>query len=127
MKIVSTYKVKIRKTNGAFKNTVEQYRSAVDFFISVVLAEWKYISQISSSLDQQRAVEILTHRTSSNLCPSTILPKTFTNFPVIIRKAAITEAIGKVSSYKSNYANWEKNPKGQNPGEPKAGKVYPAI
>ena len=55
------------------------------------------------------------------------MPKTFTNFPVIIRKAAITEAIGKVSSYKSNYANWEKNPKGQNPGEPKAGKEYPAM
>ena len=69
MKIVSTYKVKIRKTNGAFKNTVEQYRFAVDFFISVVLAEWEYISQISSSLDRQRTVEILTHKTSNNPLP----------------------------------------------------------
>ncbi|MBQ3763612.1 MAG: hypothetical protein II869_01435, partial [Synergistaceae bacterium] len=69
MKIVSTYNVKIRKTSGAFKNTVEQYRFAVDFFISVVLAEWEYISQISSSLEQRRTVEVLTHRTSSNPSP----------------------------------------------------------
>ena len=127
MKIVSTYKVKIRKTNGAFKDTVEQYRFAVDFFISVVLAEWKYISQISSSLEQQRAVEILTHRTSNNPLPKYDFAKDFYKFPSYLRRAAINEAIGEVSSYKSNYANWEKNPKGQNPGEPKAGKVYPAM
>ncbi|MBQ6920206.1 MAG: hypothetical protein IJQ74_07725, partial [Synergistaceae bacterium] len=127
MKIVSTYKVKIRKTNGAFKNTVEQYRFAVNFFINVVLAEWEYISQISSSLEQQRVVEILTHRTSNNPLPKYEFAKDFYKFPSYLRRVAITEAIGKVSSYKSNYANWEKNPKGQNPGEPKAGKVYPAM
>ena len=127
MKIVSTYKVKIRKTHGAFKNTVEQYRLAVDFFISVVLAEWEYLSQISSSLDQQRAVEILTHRTSNNPSPKYDFAKDFYKFPSYLRRAAIIEAIGKVSSYKSNYTNWEKNPKGQEPGEPKAGKIYPAM
>ena len=81
MKIASMYKVKIRKTHGAFKNTVEQYRFVVDFFMSVVLAEWKYISQISSSLDQQRAVEILTHRTSNNPLPKYDFAKDFYKFP----------------------------------------------
>ena len=81
MKIVSTYKVKIRKTNGAFKNTVEQYRFAVDFFINVVLAEWEYISQISSSLEQQGSVEILTHRTSNNPLPKYDFAKDFYKFP----------------------------------------------
>jgi hypothetical protein len=37
------------------------------------------------------------------------------------------EALGKVSSYKSNLANWEKNPTGRQPGLPKAGFVYPAL
>jgi IS605 OrfB family transposase len=50
--------------------------------------------------------------------------------PCYLRRAAINEAIGKVSSYRSNLANWENtDPKarGRRPGFPKAGYVYPAL
>ena len=42
---MSTYKVKICNTHGAFKATVDKYREAADFFIDVVLAEWEYLSR----------------------------------------------------------------------------------
>ena len=112
---MSTYKVKIIKNNGAFAATVEQYRKAVDFLIDVVLTEWEYIFQIKSPFDKLRAVEKLTHKTTNNLSPN------------YLRRASIQEAIGKVSSYKSNYANWEKKQKGNAPGLPKAGKIFPAM
>lgn len=63
-------------------------------------------------------------KTGSNPSPKYDFAKDFYKFPSYLRRAAINEAIGKVSSYKSNYANWEENPKRQNPGEPKSGKEY---
>ena len=54
----------------------------------------------------------------------------FYKFPSYLRRSAINEAIGKVSSYKSNLANWEKedlNTRGRKPAFPKAGYVYPSM
>ncbi|MBR3584516.1 MAG: hypothetical protein IKO00_00680 [Oscillospiraceae bacterium] len=48
-------------------------------------------------------------------------------YPCYYRRAAINQAIGKVSSYKSNLANWENTHQGERPGIPKAGYVYPAL
>ena len=127
MKIITTYKVKIRKAYRAFKDTVEKYRMAADFFISVILAEWEYISKIGSQFSRLREIEILTHRTSTNPNPKYNFAKDFYKFPSYLRRAAITEALGKVSSYKSNYENWQKKQEGKEPGLPKAGKIYPAM
>lgn len=47
-----------------------------------------------------------------------------------MRRAAITEAIGKVSSYKSNLENWDKTDptiRGRKPSLPKAGLIYPCL
>ncbi len=106
MKILSTYKIKISSPHGAFKNTVEQYRGAVGFFIKVVLAEWTHVSKIKSSLERQGAIEKFSHKTANNPFPKYNFDKDFYKFPSYLRRAAITEAIGKVSSYKSNYENW---------------------
>ena len=46
MKIMSTYKIKIRQSCKAFGETVRKYRMTVDFFINVVLKEWEYISGV---------------------------------------------------------------------------------
>ena len=127
MKILSTYKIKISRTHRAFKNTVEQYRMAVDFFIKVALAEWDYISKVKSSIERQRIIEVLTHKTLANPEPKYNFEQDFYKFPSYLRRAAITEAIGKVSSYKSNYENWQAKQKGKEPGIPQAGKIYPAM
>ena len=58
------------------------------------------------------------------------LDEKFYKFPSFLRRATINEAIGKVSSYKSNLANWEADdPKtrGRKPSFPKAGYIYPCM
>ena len=99
----------------------------VDFFIKAALAEWEYISQVKSPLERQRIIEVLTHKTRTNPEPKYKFDLNFYKFPSYMRRAAITEAIGKVSSYKSNYENWQSIQQGKEPGPPKAGKVYPAM
>ena len=87
--------------------------------------------QIKGNLNQQRYVERLCHRTSKN--PDIkygSFDKRFHKFPSYLRRGAINEAIGKVSSYKSNLSNWEKTDtktRGRKPAYPKAGYVYPCL
>lgn len=127
MKIMTTYKTKIRDSHSALANTVGIYRQAVDFLIGVALEEWNALKEIERSLEKQRAIECVIHHTKSNPCPKYDFDSRFGKFPSYLRRAAITEAVGKVSSYKSNYANWEENPQGKEPGIPVAGYIYPAM
>ncbi len=127
MNLMSTYKVKIGHAHGAFYRTVDIYRASTEFFINAVIREWDYISSVTSSLDRVRTVEKLTHRTASNPVPKYEFDKNFPKFPSYMRRASIMEALGKVSSYKSNYANWQSTHKGREPGCPIPGKIYPAM
>ena len=130
MKIVSTYGVKIKTYNHIFKETIEVYRHAVDFLIGVCLNEWKQILPLKGKC-RLTYVESLIHVTTVH--PNvkyTDFDQKFYKFPSYIRRAAINEAIGKVSSYKSNLANWEaEDPKtrGRKPSFPKAGYIYPCM
>lgn len=130
MELYTTYSVKIKHYNHIFNETVYIYRNAVDFFIDVCVSEWNNIDSISGDLSRQRYVE--------NICISTKqnpnirynfhgMDKRFYKFPCYLRRAAITEALGKVSSYMSNLKQWELNPSGQKPGIPSAGMVYPCL
>ena len=127
MKIKSTYKVKIKETAEYFQNTAVIYRQAVDFLIDVVLQEWHKIVDISLALQQRQIIEHEIHLTKSYLNPHYNFDAKFPKFPSYLRRTAITEAIGKVSSYKGNYANWQLSKQGKPPGKPKAGYVYPAM
>lgn len=127
MEVITTYKVKIKESHGALKATVNLYRQAVDFFIDVSIKEWDMVEKIEQPLKKQRAIECLVHHTRTNPNPKYNFDQIFGKFPSYLRRAAISEAIGKVSSYKSNYANWEKTKIGNEPGYPKAGYVYPAM
>ena len=131
MRIFSTYSVKIKHYNHIFKDTVSIYRKAVDFFIDVCLTEWEDILPISGSVVRQQYVEHLCHKTKDNPNPRYMnFDIKFYKFPSYLRRSAINEAIGKVSSYKSNLANWESrdiNSCGENPSYPKAGYVYPCM
>ena len=130
MKVFSTYSVKIKHYNNIFKNTVSLYRSAVDFFINVCLEEWNNISSINGTVYKQQYVEKLTHITKNNPVVKYNFDKKFYKFPNYLRRGAINEAIGKVSSYKSNLTNWEssdKNCRGNKPSFPKAGFIYPCL
>lgn len=127
MEITTSYSVKIKDYNQIFTGTVSLYRKAVDFYIQVCLQEWDSISSISGSLVQQRYVEVHTHRTKSNPMPKYDFDREFYKFPSYLRRSAITRALGFVSSYKKNLANYERNPKGRKPAIPKAGNSYPVM
>ena len=131
MQIYSTYSVKIKHYNHIFCDTVAIYRNAVDFLIGVCLREWNNIDPISGDLLRQQYVEHLCHRTAGNTAPVYgVFDDLFYKFPSYLRRGAISEAIGKVSSYKSNLANWgSSDPKtrGREPSLPKAGYVYPCM
>lgn len=126
MKLYSTYSVKIKHYNKIFKETVAIYRSAVDFLISVCLNEWDAITVIDAPLARMRCVELLCHGTKSNV-PKYDFDRNFYKFPSYLRRGAIMESIGKVSSYMNNLANWKAEPVGKAPSKPKAGHVYPCL
>lgn len=127
MQIYTAYKVKIKHYNHIFKDTVAIYRKAVDYLIDVCTVNWDDASDIGSSLRKQRYIETLVHATKENPNPVYDFDSKFYKMPSYLRRGAISEAIGKVSSYKSNLANWNKNPIGKEPSVPKAGLVFPSM
>ena len=127
MKIYSTYSVKIKHYNHIFKDTVSIYRKAVDFLINVCLSEWDNISANKNNLLQQQYVERCIHATKDNPAPIYNFDAKFYKMPSYMRRGAINEAIGKVSSYKSNLVNWQNNPAGKEPSYPKAGYIFPSM
>ena len=127
MRIYTTYKAKIKHYNHIFKETVSIYRYAVDYLIYVCTENWDKISQMDSSMKKQRYVETLIHSTKDNPHPKYDFDKKFYKMPCYLRRGAINEAVGKVSSYQSNLSNWNSNPVGKAPSIPKAGYVFPSM
>lgn len=133
MKICTSYSVKIKHYNCIFKPTLRIYRHAVDFFLSVILDEWDDIHFIKGDMYQKKHIEKLTIRTHKNPNPKYPFEdadKTFYKMPCYLRRAAIAEALGKASSYKSNLSNWEADDpetRGLAPAYPHAGYDYPAL
>ena len=131
MNIFSTYSVKIKEYRRIFKESVELYRSAVDFFITVCLSEWDSFSSIvTSQSDYTKLMETLTVPTTNRTEVVYNFNTKFYKMPCYLRRAAISEAIGKVSSYESNLLNWElsdKHERGERPSLPRAGYCYPTL
>lgn len=130
MDIVSTYSVKIKEYNHVFKESIEQYRSAVKFFVDVCLKEWGELSLISNTKYRLSYIESKTVVTKNRKIVPYDFSKVCYKMPVYLRRASINEALGKVSSYKSNLANWEKEDKrlrGRQPTLGKVGNVYPVL
>ena len=127
----SNYSVKIKHYNHIFDETVAIYREAVSFFIDVCLKEWEDLSKLEMLHLQQQYVEWLCHATKSNTdVKYDKFDKLFYKFPSYLRRGAIDEAIGKVSSYRSNLGRWEETDpeiRGRKPGLPRAGYVYPCM
>lgn len=130
MRMYVTYSKKIKHYNHILKATVEAYWNAVDFFINVCLEEWEALSMIDPSFERQAFVEKLTHGTSKRPCVKYDFDhadKKFYKFPSYLRRGAISEAIGKVSSYQRSLEKWKNNPKRKAPGLPRTGYIYPCM
>ena len=72
----------------------------------------------------------MVHATKDNPNPKYDFDEKFYKMPSYLRRGVISEALGKVSSYKSNLKNWESeepSSRGEFPGYPKAGYIYPSL
>ena len=128
MKIISTYPAKIKESSRAFEATAVLYRRAVDYFIDIMLKHWdSSFSTITNSTFVVRVTELLCWPTAKRPLTKYDFGTSFYKFPCYLRRAAINEAYGLVSSYQTRLKQWQTNPQGKEPGLPKAGRTFPAM
>ena len=133
MKINASYSCRIIQYRHIFKETVQIYRDAVDFFIDVCLREWEQFSGLKYQTESTTVMERLTVITKNRISVPYDFAgadKRFYKMPCYLRRSAIAEAYGKVCSYMSNFSNWEAaetSVRGKCPSLPKAGYVYPVL
>ena len=106
MLITNSYKAKIINKNLSLKPTLVIYRNAVSFLVDVYNKEWHSINLIINKNDKFNYAEHLVHSTKDNMAKYDFDSK-FYKFPSYLRRSAITDALGIVSSYKSNLENYE--------------------
>ena len=134
-KIIRTDKWRLSPTKyqlTVLENTVAIYRDMVRRLISIVNLRWKEIAPIEA---RQRYVEQLFHATKDNPRPKFgkffgLATKLY-KFPSYLRRAAINDAIGHVSSFHSRYYNWQggtrKRKTAKPPGLNTSCGVYPDL
>lgn len=108
MNITSSYQVRIVSCSVNLNETVAVYRKVLAYLIGVVDESWDAVQSITTgSLEQRRYIEKLVHGNKNREAKYTDFDKLFYKYPSYLRRAAITAAIGAVSSFRSNLANWE--------------------
>lgn len=108
MNITSSYQVRIVNCSVNLIDTVRIYPEALSYLIGVVSENWDAVKSITTgALEQQRYIEKLVHGNKNREAKYQEFDKMFHKYPSYLRRATITAAIGAVSSYRSNLANWE--------------------
>jgi len=105
MKEVVSYKARIMGKNLSLKPTISIYREAVGFIVDIINRKWDAINSLKIK-KAYNEIENLIHTTKNNKAAYDF-DGLFIKFPSYLRRAAIADSYGIVSSYKSNYANWE--------------------
>ena len=126
MKITSSYAIKLTGDLKALEHSIHIYRDALHFVIPIVDAHWNELESFEYMKQRMTYTEKLIHSTDENQDRYDFDGK-FPKFPSYLRRAVLNCAIGLVSSYRSNLANWEKDPKGQAPQLSLTHYAYPAY
>lgn len=126
MKITSSYAMKLTGDSKALENSIRIYRDALHFVIPIVDMHWDEVKDFEYSNQRMMYVEKLVHSTAKNHAQYDFDIE-FPKFPSYLRRAVLNFALGIVSSYRSNLANWEKEPKGQAPQLSFTHYAYPAY
>ena len=126
MKITLSYSMKLTGDLKALENSVRIYRDALHFVIPVVDAHWDDVKDFEYSNQRMMYVEKLVHTTAKSQARYDF-DEEFPKFPSYLRRAVLNLALGIVSSYRSNLANWRKEPKGQAPQLSLTHYAYPAY
>ena len=115
MRLNSSYNMRILNENRIFKDTILYYRRAVNYIIDIALIEYDNYKDLWQK-EAQSYIERKIHTTSSHKAQYAKFDSIFYKMPSYLRRTAITEATGIVSSYKKLVAQWEKN--GKKGGKP---------
>ena len=126
MKITSSYRMKLTGDLKALESSIRIYREALRFIIPIVDAHWDEIKNFKYIHQRMARIEKLIHSTKKNQAQYNF-DERFPKLPTYLRRAALNCALGIVSSYRSNLANWEKEPKGQIPQLSLTHYTYPAY
>ena len=110
----------------ALDTPISIYREALRFVIPIVNIQWDKLEEFDYTKQRMTHVENLIHSTKNNKAQYDF-DEEFSKFPTYLRRAVINNAIGIVSSYRSNLANWEREPKGQVPQLSLTHHTYPAY
>ena len=106
MKIMSSYAIKLNGDLTALEHSIDIYRDALQFVIPIVDTHWDEIKDIKSANYRMSYIEKLVHTTKGNEALYDFDMK-FPKIPTYLRRATLNKAVGIVSSYRSNLANWE--------------------
>ena len=126
MKITSSYAMKLTGDLKSLENSIRIYREALRFIIPIVDAHWDELMDFEYTKQRMTHTEKLIHSTDENQARYNF-DEEFPKFPSYLRRAVLNLALGIVSSYRSNLANWEKDPKGQAPQLSFNHYAYPAY
>ena len=124
MKLYSAYDTQIKYStneNGVVVSlnkkildaTLSICRKALGYIIPVLNEHYDEWSVLTGT-DRSNYAEHLIHSTKKNKAVCDFDTR-FYKFPSGIRRSAVAEAIGIVSSYRSNHKNWELKPEGKEP------------
>ena len=108
MILTSSYGLHFKGSESAIKNTSAYYASAVKYLIPVVRVNWDAVEPISYSKGRVRLIECLIHSNKNNRAVYNFDDR-FYKFPIYLRRAAIADAIGKVTTYFKLFELWIKN------------------
>lgn len=114
MKVTSSYAMKLTGDLKALEKSITIYRNALSFIIPIVNVRWDELKDLAYMKQRMTYTEKIIHSTNKNHA-SYNFDEAFPKFPTYLRRATLNDALGIVSSYRSNLANWEKEPKGQAP------------
>ena len=106
MKIMSSYAIKLNGDLTAVETSITIYRDALHFVIPIVDAHWDEMTDFEYANQRMGYAEQLIHSTKENKARYPFDVE-FPKFPSYLRRAVLNRAIGIVSSYRSNLANWE--------------------
>lgn len=126
MKIALNYAMKLTGDLSSLGNAITIYRNTLRFIIPIVNTRWDELKDIKNKKQRMTYIEKLIHSTNENHARYNF-DEEFPKLPSYLRRAAINDTIGIVSSFRSNLAIWEKNPNGQAPKLSLTHYAYPAY
>ena len=126
MHITNSYKMKLTGDLKALETSIVIYRKALRMLIPLINENWESLSEYEFANQKCNRIEKWIHNTKSNQAIYDF-DEQFPKLPTYLRRSVTATALGIVSSYRSNLANWEKEPKGQAPQLSLNHYAYPAY